>query len=685
MLASKQCDFTEGYWTGESKFCIPVTNWGKETVMVEKDSVIGYVESVTLVDPEDTLWEDDQTAIVARIDASETPRERKEDLESRLAIGTSCSAEERKALTQLMVQKSNVFALTDKELGQTDLVEHSIELSDSTPIRTAPRRLPYALRSELEDELQKLLDIGCIEPSSSSFASGLVLLRKKDGGLRVCVDYRGINKKTIPDCYPIPRIDDLIDTVGRCGGKIFSTLDLMKGYHHIKMTSESKEKTAFTCHLGLFQYRRMPFGLTNAPATFQRLMNKLFCGPKWKFLFVYLDDLLIVSQSFQEHIEHVKQVLNQLEEAGLRLRPEKCSFAQTSVEYLGHTLSLDGVRPNDNKVKAVKEFKRPTCCKEVKSFLGLVNFYRRHLPNLAAITRPLTALTRKDKETGTTVPFVWDEPCELAFQEVKRLLVSAPLLHPPDMTKPFYLWTDASEKGFGALLEQEDSDGSRYPVAYASRQTNPAEAKYAPTELEVAALVYAVEHFEVYLLGSEFTVYTDHQSLVSAFISHMKSQSRGLLARWYLRVARFLPKMKLEYKPGRINGVADALSRAPTPSESKEMLVLHIPADQQDESLLKSVSEQQRQDKELDQLIRYLQHKELPAEKQAVQQVLRMDKKGFVLSGGVLYYEGDGADKRRLVVPRHLQQRLLDEQHDGIFAGHFAYKKMQQKLKKYYY
>ena len=185
----------------------------------------------------------------------------------------------------------------------------------------------------------------------------------------------------------------------------------MKGYHQIKMTSESKEKTTFTCHLGLFQYRRIPFGLTNAPATFQRFMNKLFCGPKWKFLFVYLDDLLIVSQSFQEHLKHLELVLNQLEEAGLRLRPEKCSFAQSSVEYLGHTLSPDGVRLNDNKVKAVKEFKRPTCCKEVKSFLGLVNFYRRHLPNLAAVTRSLTALTRKDKGTGTAVPFMWDEQC----------------------------------------------------------------------------------------------------------------------------------------------------------------------------------------------------------------------------------------------------------------------------------
>ena len=209
------------------------------------------------------------------------------------------------------------------------------------------------------------------------------------------------------------------------------------------------------------------------------------------------------------------------------------------------------------------------------------------------------------------------------------MLIAAPLLHPPDLDKPFYLWTDASQRGFGTLLEQEGSDGHRYPVAYASRQTNPAEAKYAPTELEVAALVYAVEYFEVYLLGNQFTVYTDHQSLVSAFLTHMKSKSRGILAQWYLRISRFLPKMMLEYKPGTANVVTDSLSRAPLPGDAKEMIVLHVPADPEGESLLKSVREQQRQDKELDQLVRYLQNRELPIDEQAAQQVLKMDKKGL--------------------------------------------------------
>ena len=257
--------------------------------------------------------------------------------------------------------------------------------------------MPYALRDELDSELSKLLATGCIEPSHSPYASGLVLVRKKDGSLRVCVDYRRINKDTIPDCFPMPRIDDLIDLVGRCKGKVFTTLDLMKGYHQIRMHSESKEKTAFACHVGHFQYRRMPFGLTNTPATFQRLMSQLFSGKAWEFVFVYLDDLLIVSKSVDEHLEHLRKVLDRLMKVGLKLKPTKCVFARERVDYLGHTLSAEGVQPNSAKVEAVRNFPRPQSSKEVKSFLGLVNFYGRHLPNFAVVARPLTALTGKTR------------------------------------------------------------------------------------------------------------------------------------------------------------------------------------------------------------------------------------------------------------------------------------------------
>ena len=224
--------------------------------------------------------------------------------------------------------------------------------------------------------MQKLMDIGRIEPSNSSYASPLVLVCKKNGGLQVCVDYRNVNKDTVPDRYPMPRIDKLVDMVGRNQPTVFFSLNLMRGYHQVKMAEDSKHKTAFTCHLGLYQYRRMPFGLTNVPAIVQRLMAQLFSDQDWNYVFVYLDDILVASKSMSEHKEHVQKVLQQLKKSGLRLKPSKCRFVNTEIEYLGHTLTPVGVRPNDSKVIAVKEFPRPQTVKQVKSFLGLANFYR---------------------------------------------------------------------------------------------------------------------------------------------------------------------------------------------------------------------------------------------------------------------------------------------------------------------
>ena len=403
------------------------------------------------------------------------------------------------------MEHNEAFALNDLELGETDVVQHGINTNGASPVKTSPRRIPYTLRNELEEELDKLLESGCIEPSKSPYSSALVLVRKKGGGLRVCVDYRALNKDTIPG-FPIPRIDELVDMVGRCKATVFTALDLMRGYHQVKMSDDDKEKTAFICPDGLYQYRRMPFGLRNAPATFQRLMASLFVGKDWPFVFIYLDDILIASSSMEEHVVHVARVLDKLMEAGLRLKPSKCAFAHREIDYLGFTLTTTGIKPNNAKVEAVKNFPRPTCAKEIKRFIGLVNFYRRHIKDLGIIVQPLTELTKKDRTTGNTVAFVWTDKCETAFQEIKEKLTTAPILQFPDLTKEFFLWTDASQVGFGAVLEQENSDGVRLPVAFASKPTNQAQAKYSVTELEVAALIFALEHFEVYLLGNSVTV-----------------------------------------------------------------------------------------------------------------------------------------------------------------------------------
>ena len=686
VLSVQQCDFQEGLWNKNEDMRIPVTNWGQVPTFIKKNSLIGRIEPVDLVsneDPHCNAEQIDSDCAVRTCQLGEA--ERDSVLKERLRIGDAATGKAKEELIHVLAQLSKAFALSDDELGETCVVEHSINTKGALPVSTNPRRIPYSLRAELEKELENLQRIGCIEKSNSAYASALVLVRKKGGGLRVCVDYRALNKDTEPDKYPIPRIDELIDRVGRCKAKIFSALDLMKGYHQVKMKEEDKHKTAFVCHDGLYQYRRMPFGLTNAPATFQRLIDTIFTKKEWPFVFTYLDDILIASSSMEEHKEHVSKVLQKLAESGLRLTPEKCCFAKTEIEYLGYTLTPKGVKPNDTKIKAITEFPTPSDVSGIKRFLGMLNFYRKHIKDFASTAMALTALTRKDKTTGKTVKFQWSEDCEKAFSTLKHKLSTAPLLMPPDISKPFYVWSDASIVGFGAVLEQMDEIGERHPIAYASRQTSLAEKKYAPTELEVAALVFAVESFEVYLLGNPFTLYTDHQALVSAFLVHLKGQTRGLLARWYLRLTKFLPQLVLQYKPGSSNVVADALSRAPVESEAR-VLQVEEEAISSVSTTLEQVQREQRKDIELKNLIDFLTKRSLPEDPKEINVVLNAAKKGYYVVDDILYYEGpDMPNQRRVVVPTHLQQSILEEHHDSPFAGHFAAKKMSQRIRQYFY
>ena len=690
VLATKHCDLPEGLWSGDKDAMIPVTNWGEVPVFITKHSQIGKIEPVDVVSKEDPHWKMELPQIQFPVRLCQLGSDdRNVLLRERLRIGDAVTGGQKEELISVLLQLNEAFALGEEELGETNVVEHSIETKDAPPVSTSSRRIPYALREELEKELENLQRIGCIEKSHSAYASGLVLVRKRGGGLRVCVDYRALNRDTKPDKYPIPRIDELIDRVGKCRAKIFSALDLMKGYHQVKMKEEDKHKTAFICHHGLYQYRRMPFGLTNAPATFQRLIDTLFDSKEWPFVFTYLDDILVASSSIAEHKEHVSRVLKKLADTGLRLTPEKCCFASTEIEYLGHTLTTAGVKPNDAKVTAITEFPQPKDVTSLKRFLGMLNFYRKHIKDLASVAVPLTALTRKDKTTGTTVKFEWSADCDQAFSILKQKLSTAPLLQPPDLAKPFYVWSDASITGFGAVLEQLDNQGQRHPIAYASRQTSAAEKKYAPTELEVAALVFAVESFEVYLLGNPFTIYTDHQALVSAFLVHLKSQTRGLLARWYLRLSKFLPQMKLEYKPGSTNVVADTLSRAPVESEARVLQVQEEIVSSEEETgttTLQQVQREQKKDVELRKIFDFVTTKSLPDDPREANVVMNMAKKGFYVVDGILYYEGpDMPGHRRIVVPTHLKQKILDEHHDLPFAGHFAVKKLSQRISQYFY
>ena len=348
-----------------------------------------------------------------------------------------------------MEEFSDTFALDPSELGCTDIVRHVIDTGVSPPVRQAARRVPFALRGKVEEMVEDMLQQDVIQPSNRPWASPIVLVAKKDGSTRFCVDYRKLNSVTKMDVLPLPRIDDSLDLLSK--SKYFTTLDLASGYWQVMMDEGSREKTAFVTHSGLYEFLVMPFGLCNAPSTFQRLMETVLKGIARTKGVVYLGDILIMGETLEDHLENVREVLHRLRAAGLKLNPGKCQFLQRSVQYLGHVVSESGILPDERKVEAVRQFPTPINLKMLRSFLGLASYYRRFIAGFSSVAGPLFALTRKG------VLFQWASGCEQAFSRLKELMTHAPLLSFPDFSKPFLLETDASGEGLGAVLAQKQA------------------------------------------------------------------------------------------------------------------------------------------------------------------------------------------------------------------------------------
>ena len=438
-------------------------------------------------------------------------------------------------------------------MGTTQLVTHPIDTIDHRPIKQPIRRTPFALRTKVDQLVQEMLEQRVIEPSESPWVSPIVLVQKRDGGVRFCVDYRKLNQVTKLDEFPLPRIDDTLDLL--TGSRHFSTLDLASGYWQVEMEPSSKEKTAFTTYSGLYQFRKMPFGLVNAPATFQRLMEVVVAGLAHSVCVVYLDDILVVGKTVSERNSNLTQVLQRLRSAGLRLQPKKYHFALERVEYLGHVVSADSVSTNPKKRMAVEEYPVPHDLKTLRSFLGLASYNRKFVPYFAKVAGPLHALTKKE------VPFLWTPKCQSAFVELKRLLTHSPVLSFPDFAEPFILETDASGACLGAVLAQKQEYGTVRPIAYASRSLQQHEKNYGITELEGLGVVLAVKHFRPYLYGHRCEVYTDHSALTSLLNT---PQPSGKLARLGMAIQEL--DLQIKHRAGRSNANADALSRSPLPA-----------------------------------------------------------------------------------------------------------------------
>ena len=405
-------------------------------------------------------------------------------------------------------------------------VDHKIELlPNSQPYSRGIYALSQFQLKTLWNELNKLLKLGLIQPSLSPYGAPVLFVAKKDGTLRLCVDYRALNKMTIKNRYPLPRIDEMLDRLYQA--QFFSKIDLRSGYHQIRIAPEDVPKTAFRTRYGHYEFLVVPFGLTNAPATFQTLMNDIFREQLDKFVLVYIDDILIYSQDLSTHLEHVQDVLQKLREHKLYAKLSKCEFLKETTEYLGFLISKQGIQVDPKKIEAISKWSQPTTVTEVRSFLGLANYYRRFVENFSQIASPITQLLKK----GANVTKEWGEKHQEALEALKEKLSTAPILRSPNPEIEYLVTTDASDLAVGAVISQED-----HPIAYYSRKLNTAEQNYATHEKETLAIVDAVREWKRYLEGSHFKVITDHLSL--KYLHTQPTLSRRQ-ARWMEILAEF--------------------------------------------------------------------------------------------------------------------------------------------------
>ncbi|XP_075779191.1 uncharacterized protein LOC142827431 [Pelodiscus sinensis] len=492
---------------------------------------------------------------VAREGLLVAPADRDEDLgpspadhaeEETPSIGPELTVDQRTQMEELLRRFRHVLTATP---GTAKVGVHRINTEPGQVVREAHRPLPRKVWDTVRQEVQTMKQWGVVEESQSEWRSPIVLVPKRDGSVRFCIDFRKVNGISQFDAYPMPRVEELLEGLGRA--KYITTLDLSKGYWQIPLEPQDRKKTAFATPFGLFQFRRMPFGLHGAAATFQRVMDQVL-EPMKGYAAAYIDDIAVYSVTWPEHLQHLETVMQALQEAGLTANPRKCHFAQREVSYLGYTVGGGQLKPLLGKVEALRNYPPPSTKRQVRGFLGLAGYYRRFVPDFATIAAPLTELT-KDAHPNK---IQWTAQADQAFRELKRRLVQAPVLRQPDFERPFSLYTDASECGLGAVLAQ-DHDGEEHPILYLSRKLLPRERNYATIEKEALAVKWAIETLRYYLWGNKFKLITDHAPLV--WLNSMKN-SNPRLTRWYMALQPY--RFDVEYRAGKKHQNADFFSRA---------------------------------------------------------------------------------------------------------------------------
>lgn len=547
---------------------------------------------------------------------------------------------------QQVVKKFSSLAHTDF-LSETNVITHHIETGDAKPHRQRQYPLSPALLEHLNAEIDKLLKLKVIEKSNSPWCSPVLLVKKKDGSYRMCFDGRKLNGVTTHDSYPLPRIDTILSKLRDCN--YISSVDLKQAFFQVGLTPESRPKTAFIVPgRGLFQFRRMPFGLRNSAQTQQRLMD-LVIGPDLEpYVFVYLDDVIIATDTFSKHIEVLDEVFKRLKKANLTINYDKCQFVRSSLSFLGFTIDSKGLRTDDSKVKTILESPIPKNTTGVRRILGVLQYYRRFIKDFSSISAPITALLHNRKKGQ---PITWTPEADRAFKTLKERLTTAPVLSSPNFTKPFFIQTDASDYGLGAVLFQEE-DGFEHPIAYASRTLSKAEKKYTVTEKECLGVLFGIEYFRPYVEGTRFTVLTDHASLV--WLRNIKEPA-SRLARWCVRLSQF--EFDIKYRKGSSNVPADYASRSFSLLTATEL----IPDDWYNDMIQKKTDDPSQYP-------------------------------DFQLKNGILYKHTkpnhnvlSNTSDWKMVVPTPNREKIISEFHDPPTSGHFGVSKTLSRISELYY
>ena len=655
-----------------------VVNTAEQAQTLKKGTSLGPVEKAEVIDSAAAEPGNDSEEEVIQKVMSTLPDELTES--------------QKQEVLQLLKDNSAIFSRGEFDIGRTPLVEYRIDTGENRPIRQPLRRHPFAHLDIIDEQVETMKKSGIIEQAASPWASNVVLVRKKDGTLRFCVDYRRLNAITYKDSYPLPLIDNCLNALA--GSSWFSVLDLRAGYYNIPIAEEDRDKSAFVTRSGCYRFTVMPFGMTCAPGVFQRLMDFVLSGLSYITCLVYLDDVIIFGRTFEEQLVRLAEVFDRIKKANLKLKPSKCSLFQREVSFLGHVVSKSGISMQTEKIQAIRDWPNCRTLTELRAFMGTAGYYRRFVKDFSSIAAPLYELMKKG------VRFVWTAGCQKAFDELKRILTSEPVLALPDDKGTYVLDTDASDYGLGAVLSQQQ-DGTERVIAYASRTMSRTEQKYETTRKELLAVVTGLKQFRQYLMGRHFIIRTDHMAL-----SWLRRTPEPMpqLARWLTLIEQH--DYEVVHRAGKSHGNCDGLSRRPNSgAESTESQTVNVIdrtnpnkpiEDVVPSSVRENLPQKQQTDPELGRIVQFRLNRTEPLSSEELETESELTKKlnnywhqlevhnGLVYRRFISNRTGE-PDSLQLLLPRSCVAEVLNHCHNGPVSGHFGIKKTTEQVRRRFF